>query len=166
MMATHTSRFTWLQAIVLPFVLTGLGVLTFSLLGGSSANSEAESSNTQTPSTAVSACEMALVEFYNPVCRYCQLMEPVVTKLMTQYGQTFRLNMQNVSTVQASSWADKLGVEGTPTFYLYPAGETPRGDLNDPRPIGVIVGRDPQGLESLLKQSQKALWQAHPNCKR
>jgi hypothetical protein len=146
----------WVQSLGL---LCGL---TLAVVMSSKAFLNAEINTQQTPLTP---CEMALVAFYNPVCRHCQLMEPVVTKLMTQYGQTFRLNMQNVAVETASRWADFLGVEGTPTYYLYPAGVTPKGTLEEARPIGVVVGRDPQGLETMLKQAQKTLWQAHPQCK-
>lgn len=109
-------------------------------------------------------CQLKLVEFYNPYCRHCKVMEPAVDQLMRKYGRWVTLEVVNTREAAGMKRADDFDISGTPTFLLFDMAE-----LQDPqrasqaKPLGEVVGADPQGLDKLLETQTRQV-KLRPGC--
>jgi len=150
------------QVITVLAVMVVAVLSVFGLVVGPQGVLAAEKTAKQAAPQAV--CQLKLVEFYNPYCRHCKIMEPAVDQLMRKYGRWVTLEVVNTREAAGMQRADAYDISGTPTFLLFDMAE-----LQDPqrasqaKPLGEVVGADPQGLDKLLETQTRQVKQ-RPGC--
>ena len=74
--------------------------------------------------TLINSAPLVMVEFYATWCPHCQRMMPVIAQIRELVGDNAQIYQLDIDRNQET--ASELGVEATPTFIIYRAGETRR----------------------------------------
>ncbi len=94
--------------------------------------------------TVLGAATPVLVDFYADWCQPCRVLAPVVDELARQY--VGKLLAVKVDTDRAPGLSARMTIRGLPTLALFEFGEE----------VGRIVGMDPEGLKSLVRNALEA----------
>ncbi len=62
-----------------------------------------------------------VVGFSSDFATPCQLVEPYFDELSQEYGNSVKIAKLDID--KHTQWADKLGVKGIPSFYIFKNGE-------------------------------------------
>ncbi len=102
--------------------------------------------------------DLVVVEFWSPICPYCNMIEPIYQELSKMYNSRLKFAKLNVVESQKNQdLAAKYGVMGTPIFKFFCGG----------RPVQDIVGsltRDylEQAIEFAIKKHKECNQKSTP----
>ena len=98
------------------------------------------------------SAKMILVNFWDPACPHCRMMEPVFIELAEEYGDKLKFATFNImESPENQELALRYGITGTPTLMFFCQG----------RPVLDIVGALPKDS---LKQGIDFAVQKHVEC--
>ena len=96
--------------------------------------------------------KLVLVDFCDPDCPNCEMMEPVFIELAEEYVDKLKFAKFNIMESQENQeLASRYGIEGTPTLMFFCQG----------RPVQDVVGALPKDS---LKQAINFAVQKHKEC--
>ena len=96
--------------------------------------------------------KLVLVNFWDPDCPHCEMMEPVFIELAEEYVDKLKFSKFNIMESQENQMlASRYGIEGTPTLMFFCQG----------RPVQDVVGALPKDS---LKQAIDFAVQKHKEC--
>ena len=96
--------------------------------------------------------KLIMVNFWDPECPHCEMMEPVFIELAEEYVDKLKFTEFNIMESQENQeLASRYGIEGTPTLMFFCQG----------RPVQDIVGALPKDS---LKQAIDFAVQKHTEC--
>ena len=96
--------------------------------------------------------KLVLVNFYDPECPHCEMMESVFIELAEEYVDKLNFTKFNIMESQENqTLASRYGITGTPTLKFFCQG----------RPVQDIVGALPKDS---LKQTIDFAVQKHTEC--
>ena len=96
--------------------------------------------------------KLVLVNFWDPDCPHCEMMEPVFIELAEEYVDKLKFAKFNIMESQENQeLASRYGIEGTPTLMFFCQG----------RPVQDVVGALPKDS---LKQAIDFAVQKHTEC--
>ena len=96
--------------------------------------------------------KLVLVNFWDPMCPHCKMMEPVFIELAEEYADKLNFAKFNIMESQENqALASRYGITGTPTLKFFCQG----------RPVQDVVGALPKDS---LKQAIDFAVQKHTEC--